>query len=167
MGRVIFFLMVEHYLEQPTIWLFLHSIIILSELIGSEKGIFFRLALRARHDYALLNHTSSKRTWHWWFKKKERFFSGSRSALAMIMFCLITHSKKTWRFKKKDFFFRFALRAHHDNFVSNQHSERTCSLTIKKGFFSGSRYALALIIFCLYYTLWKGFFLLEFDLTFY
>ena len=54
--------------------LFLHSIIILRELIGSEKGIFFRLALRARHDYALLNHTSSKRTWHWWFKKKERFF---------------------------------------------------------------------------------------------
>ena len=128
--------MVEHYLEQPTIWLFLHSIIILSELIGSEKGFFFRLALRARHDYALLNHTSSKRTWHWWFKKKERFFSGSRSALAMIMFCLITHSKKTWRFKKKDiFFFRFALRTHHDNFVSNQHSEQTCSLTIKKGFF--------------------------------
>ena len=100
-------------------------------------------------------------------QEKGKIFSGSRSALAMIMFRLITHSKKTWRFKKKDFFFRFALRAHHDNFVSNQHSERTCSLTIKKGFFSGSRYALALIIFCLYYTLWKGFFLLEFDLTFY
>ena len=55
--------------------------------------------------------------------------------------------------EKGYFFFRFALRTHHDNFVSNQHSERTCSLTIKKGFFSGSRYALALIIFCLYYTL--------------
>ena len=100
-------------------------------------------------------------------QEKGKIFSGSRSALAMIIFCLITLSKKTWRFKKKDFFFPFALRAHHDNFVSNQHSERTCSLTIKKGFFSGSRYALALIIFCLYYTLWKGFFLLEFDLTFY
>ena len=145
--------MVEHYLEQPTIWLFLHSIIILSELIGSEKAIFFRLALRARHDYALLNHTSSKRTWHWWFKKKERFFSGSRSALAMIMFRLITHSKKTWRFKKKNFFFgsRYAL-----NMIIlcliNTLSDN------KKGCFSGSRYALALIIFCLYYTLWKGFF---------
>ena len=68
-------------------------------------------------------------------QEKGKIFSGSRSALAKIMFRLITHSKKTWRFKKKDFFFPFALRAHHDNFVFNQHSERTCSLTIKKGSF--------------------------------
>ena len=95
-------------------------------------------------------------------QEKGKIFSGSRSALAMIMFCLITHSKKTWRFKTKDFFFgsRYAL-----NMIIlcliNTLSDN------KKGCFSGSRYALALIIFYLYYTLWKGFFLLEFDLTFY
>ena len=44
-------------------------------------------------------------------QEKGKIFSGSRSALAMIMFCLITHSKKTWRFKTKDFFWgsRYAL----------------------------------------------------------
>ena len=117
-------------------------------------------------DKALLNHTSSKRTWHWWFKKKENFF---RLALrARHDYVLPNHTfEENLTVQEIFFLFRFALRAHHDNFVSNQNSERTCSLTIKKGFFSGSRYALALIIFCLYYTLWKGFFLLEFDLTFY
>lgn len=108
--------------------------IILSELIGSEKRIFsgsryalamimlclithhrsesdidgsrkrknfFRLALRARHDYVLPNHTF----------------------------------EENLTVQEKRFFFRFALRAHHDNFVSNQQCERTCSLTIKKGFF--------------------------------
>ena len=62
---------------------------------------FFRLALRARHDYVLANHTF----------------------------------KENLTVQEKGFFFRFTLCAHHDNFVSNQHSERTCLLTIKKDFF--------------------------------
>ena len=90
------------------------------DIDGSRKRKnFFRLALRARHDYVPPNHTF----------------------------------EENLTVQEKGFFFPFALRAHHDNFVSNQHSERTSSLTIKKDFFSGLRYALALIIFCLYYTL--------------
>ena len=142
--------MVEHYLEQPTIWLFLHSIIILSELIGSEKGIthhrseldidgsrkrknFFRLALRACHDYVLPNH-----------KFEENL-----------------------TVQEKGFFFRFALRAHHDNVVSNQHSERPCSLTIKKRIFFQLALRARLDYFLLILHTLNRIFLLEFDLTFY
>ena len=82
----------------------------------------------------------------------------------MTFFALNNHSKRTYRFRKGDFFFRLALRArhhyvlpnhtfeenltvqdfffrftHHDNFVCNQHSERTCSLTIKKRDFFRAR----------------------------
>ena len=127
--------MVEHYLEQPTIWLFLHSIIILSELKGSEKGIthhrseldidgsrkrknFFRLALRACHDYVLPNHTF----------------------------------EENLTVQEKWFFFRFALRAHHDNVVSNQHSERPCSLKIKKRIFFPARATRSPWLFSAYIT---------------
>ena len=65
---------------------FLHSIIILSELIGSEKGIFFRLALRARHDYVLPNHTFEDNLT---VQEKGYFFFGSRYALTMIILSLI------------------------------------------------------------------------------
>ena len=61
-------------------------IIILSELIGSENGIFFRLALRARHDYVLPNQTFEENLT---VQAKGCFFFGLRYALTMIILCLI------------------------------------------------------------------------------
>ena len=84
-------------------------------------------------------------------QEKGKNFSGSRSALAMIMFCLITRSELDIDgSRKRKKFFRLALRARHDYVLPNHTFEE--NLTVQeKGFFFffGSRYALTMIILCL------------------